>query len=137
MNFVSPLIGGALIGLAATLLLLINGRVLGVSGILAGLLPPKDDSPWRMSFIFGLLCGGLLMIILSPQSFSFPPLRYETLIPAGLLVGFGTRMSGGCTSGHGICGMSRLSMRSIVATLLFMGSGILTVFFLRQFGGNP
>jgi len=132
----TSLAGGILIGIAAALFILLNGRVLGVSGILGGLLPPKaGDAGWRIAFLLGLFCAPLVFRFLAPASFVHAP-RIDAslglLIAAGLLVGFGTRYGSGCTSGHGVCGISRLSPRSIVATLVFMGAGIATVFAVRQ-----
>ncbi|MDO9437847.1 YeeE/YedE family protein [Hydrogenophaga sp.] len=132
----ASLAGGILIGIAAAMFILLNGRVLGVSGILGGLLPPKaGDAGWRIAFLLGLFCAPVVFTFLAPQSFQHAP-RIDAsvglLILAGLLVGFGTRVGSGCTSGHGVCGISRLSPRSVVATLFFMGAGIATVFAVRQ-----
>jgi len=137
---VSGFLGGALIGLASILLLLANGRIAGISGILGGVLAPiRGDVAWRALFIIGLWLGALI------YSFARGGLAVElqsgwpVMIVAGLLVGFGTRMGGGCTSGHAVCGIARSSMRSIVATLVFMGSAILTVYVTRhlmQLGGT-
>jgi uncharacterized membrane protein YedE/YeeE len=132
-----PLLGGALIGLSASLLLLANGRVAGISGVVGSLLAPaRGDIVWRVLFFGGLLAGGLLLAWLRPVSFA-PPASLSAgeaalLGAAGLLVGFGTRLGNGCTSGHGVCGISRGSFRSIAATLTFMASGILTVFLVRH-----
>ena len=125
--------GGVLLGLAAALLLLLNGRVLGISGIVGGLLRPSaGDAGWRLAFIAGLLAAPLLWRILAP----LPLVRIDAsaglLIAAGLLVGWGTRHGSGCTSGHGICGLSRLSPRSLAATLLFMTAGFATVYLVRH-----
>jgi uncharacterized protein len=127
---VSGLIGGLLIGLAAALLLLLNGRISGISGIVGGLLAPKSgDAGWRVVFVAGLLLGAFIYMLATGGAM---PVIMQTSLPiivvAGLLVGFGTRLGSGCTSGHGICGIARLSRRSIVATLVFMGVAILTVF---------
>lgn len=132
-----PLLGGALIGLSASLLLLANGRVAGISGVVGSLLAPvRGDIAWRVLFLGGLLAGGLMLAWLHPVSFAPPvPLsagRAALLLAAGLLVGVGTRLGDGCTSGHGICGISRGSARSLVATLTFMATGILTVFLVRH-----
>jgi uncharacterized protein len=129
----SALLGGVLIGVAASALLLLNGRVLGISGIVGGLLPPRGgDVQWRLWFIAGLLVPplalGLSRTMTAP---AFPSSLWLTIL-AGALVGFGSRMGSGCTSGHGICGMARLSKRSIVATLCFVLSGFLTVYVLRH-----
>jgi uncharacterized membrane protein YedE/YeeE len=136
-SFVYPLIGGALIGLAASILLLLSGRVAGISGIVAGALTEADDRRWRVAFISGLLLGGLLLARLRPESFVIEIHRSSLVLGiAGLLVGFGTQLGSGCTSGHGVCGISRLSLRSIVATLTFIGTGALSVYAYRQiFGG--
>ena len=129
----SALAGGALIGLAASLLILANGRIAGISGIVGGLLRPKaGDSGWRVAFIAGLLIAPWLLtwaLPLAAPQIDAGPLR---LIAAGLLVGVGTRYGAGCTSGHGVCGLSRLSLRSLVATLVFMAAGFVTVFVLRH-----
>lgn len=130
----SALAGGALIGLSAALLLWLNGRVAGISGIVAGLLPPAAGRiGWRVAFLLGLLIGGGLYALWLGH---VPPVRLDTgtplLVLGGLLVGFGTRLGGGCTSGHGVCGVSRLSGRSIVATVVFMVSAGAVVFLLRH-----
>jgi uncharacterized protein len=132
-----PLLGGALIGLSASLLLWANGRVAGISGIVSALLAPvRGDISWRALFFGGLLSGGLLLAWLRPGSFAAPaPLSLgggALLVTAGLLVGFGSRLGRGCTSGHGVCGISRGSVRSIAATLTFMATGALTVFLVRH-----
>jgi len=125
---VSALIGGGLIGLAASLLLLGNGRIAGVSGILGGLIVgPRGDRAWRAFFLLGLFAAGILAAMVSPQSLGNSPRSWPTLIIAGLLVGVGTRMGQGCTSGHGVCGISRLSLRSLVATAVFIVAGMVTV----------
>ncbi len=132
--FLLPLLGGVLIGLAVSLMLFLNGRVTGVSGIVSGALEKRaQDFGWRLAFILGLLAGGLFLKLLFPESLSSFLVRSSyLLIVAGLLVGFGTVMGGGCTSGHGICGISRLSKRSIVATLIFMLFGVLSATALRM-----
>lgn len=130
------LAGGALIGLAASLVLLTHGRVAGISGIFGGLLgrPPADAS-FRVAFIAGLVLAGLGVALLAPDL--VPSASPSVLVSAvaGLVVGFGTRLGNGCTSGHGVCGISRLSQRSIVATLTFMVTGAITVFLLRHVFG--
>jgi uncharacterized membrane protein YedE/YeeE len=131
------LLGGALIGLSASLLLLANGRVAGISGVVGSLLAPvPGDIAWRLLFFGGLLTGGLLLAWLRPVSFAAPVSlsagRGALLLAAGLLVGFGSRLANGCTSGHGVCGISRGSARSIAATLMFMATGVLTVFLARH-----
>ncbi len=124
-----PLLGGLLIGLGATVMLALDGKVLGVSGIVGGLLDHKlADRPWRWYFVFGLLAAGLIFQLLYSQVFTASPASPITLIVGGLLVGFGTRLGNGCTSGHGVCGMSRLSRRSFAATLTFMAAAAVTVF---------
>ncbi|MDO9450425.1 MAG: YeeE/YedE family protein [Rugosibacter sp.] len=134
---VSALIGGLLIGTAAALFMLINGRIAGISGIVGGLLRPvSGDILWRVAFVAGILLSPAIYGIFA----TLPEIRldssYPMLIVAGLLVGLGTRYGAGCTSGHGICGVSRLSPRSIMATLLFMLTGMVTVFVMRHvFGG--
>lgn len=132
-----PLLGGALIGLSASLLLLANGRVAGISGVVGSLLAPiRGDVSWRVSFFGGLLAGGLLLLWSRPASYAAPSSLgtsgVAVLVAAGLLVGFGSRLGNGCTSGHGVCGISRGSVRSILATLTFMATGILTVFLVRH-----
>lgn len=120
--------GGMLVGLAALILMLCNGRVAGISGILAGAL--QHRAPWRLLFLLGLGAGAWLALTLgwaSMPAFTALP-TWPLVLLAGLLVGIGTRFGNGCTSGHGICGMGRLSVRSIVATLTFMATGVLTVF---------
>ncbi|WFB50024.1 YeeE/YedE family protein [Vibrio coralliilyticus] len=124
------LIGGVLLGLSATMLLMINGKVAGISGILNGVLSPKrNDLFWRLLFLIGMVAGGALSVIVIgveiPSTESIPTF---VLVIAGLLVGFGTRLGNGCTSGHGICGVGRLSLRSIVATAIFMVVAALTVY---------
>jgi len=134
----SSLIGGLLIGFSAALLLLFEGKIAGISGIVGGLLSPaKDDVPWRLLFVVGLLTGGFFFHQISPQSFAIEISRSTSaLILAGLLVGFGTRLGNGCTSGHGVCGISRFSRRSILATVTFMATGILTVFVVNHLLGG-
>jgi uncharacterized protein len=133
-NIMGGLIGGALIGLAAVLLLAPNGRVAGVSGILGGLLTSNIGSErfWRVAFIFGLIAGAALYALASGGL----PLELEaslpTLVIAGLLVGVGTRLGSGCTSGHGVCGLAHRSPRSLTATMIFMVVAALTVFLMRQ-----
>ncbi len=127
---VSGFIGGILIGLAATLLLVANGRIAGISGILGGVIKPvRGDAAWRVLFIVGIWLGVLAYWLVRGEVI---PVQIEagwpTLVVAGLLVGFGTRLGSGCTSGHGVCGIGRSSMRSIVATLVFMITAIATVF---------
>ena len=136
-------IGGGLIGLAAALMLLLEGRIAGISGILSGIFRRRtdQDSPpaWQAVFIGGMLLGGLVLMLVTPAlvttQLTLSPLL---VIAAGLLVGFGTRLGNGCTSGHGVCGIPRLSLRSILATLTFMGAAAATVFLTNHvfsFGG--
>lgn len=129
-QFIAALGGGALIGAAAAALLYVNGRIAGISNICAGLFPPVHGGRgWRLAFIGGLLAGGWALSLLYPAAFptavSSSPSR---LAVAGLLVGLGARLANGCTSGHGICGLARLSKRSLAATAAFMASGMATVF---------
>ena len=130
------LAGGLLIGAAAALLLAANGRIAGISGVLGGLLgaQPFSDRRWRLLFVLGLLVGGLLMAKLVGLHYTPVAGSLAVTLVAGLLVGFGTRMGNGCTSGHGVCGIARFSRRSIIATLTFMGAGFATVFVLRLLG---
>ncbi|HET8932240.1 MAG TPA: YeeE/YedE family protein [Polyangiales bacterium] len=129
------LLGGMLIGLAATLLLIGSGRVAGVSGILAGLLTTSDRI-WRGLFVLGLLAAGAFAAWLAPDSIGGSPRSLPVLAIAGLLVGVGTRLGDGCTSGHGVCGLSRMSPRSLAATLTFVAVGMLTAYCVRALGAN-
>jgi uncharacterized membrane protein YedE/YeeE len=136
---VSSLIGGSLIGLAVSLLLVANGRIAGISGIVGGALSVKvGDLAWRIAFVLGLLSGGITLYAARPDLFAVTIERSVlAVVTAGLLVGFGTRLGSGCTSGHGVCGVSRLSPRSIVATLTFIATGTLMAFVVTQlFGGS-
>lgn len=131
------LAGGALIGTSASLMLYFNGKVTGISGIVGGLFSrTAHQAPWRFLFVLGLVVGGAVMVTLRPAAFSTEgaPSLGVTLV-AGLLVGVGTRMGNGCTSGHGVCGMSRLSPRSITATITFIATGVLVVAITRALGG--
>lgn len=134
------LAGGMLIGGAATLFLLFNRRIMGISGIWAGLVglrTPAAERGWRLAFVIGTVAGGALVFAVAPQQFGAPPSSNPAvLVAAGLAVGVGTRMGGGCTSGHGVCGISRLSGRSIVATLAYVGSGMAAVTALRALTGG-
>jgi len=133
----ASLVGGALIGLAASLLWLGVGRIAGVSGVLFGaLLGPRGERGWRVLFLIGMVGGGLLLAPLLPGSVSPAPRSLALVALAGVLVGFGTRLGNGCTSGHGVCGVSRLSPRSLVATPLFVGLGMLVVGLARWLGGG-
>ena len=132
----ASLTGGLILGVASAMFILLNGRILGISGILGGLMPPKGgDTWWRVAFLLGLFAAPTVFHAVMPLEWVTAP-RIEagelTVIGAGLLVGIGTRYASGCTSGHGVCGLSRLSPRSLVATLSFMGAGFLTVYVLRQ-----
>ena len=124
----SALLGGALIGLSASALLLLNGRIAGISGIVGGLLKPVGgDVLWRLAFVAGLILAGGAMSLVLPGSVAGPEARSLWAVGlAGLIVGVGVRMGNGCTSGHGVCGLSRFSVRSLVATLTFMGTGAAT-----------
>jgi uncharacterized membrane protein YedE/YeeE len=135
---IASLLGGMLIGLSASAMLLLDGKIAGISGILAGVLKPvRGDTLWRVCFLAGLLAGGILLRIFFPSAFDFGIIRpLPMLIVAGLLVGFGTRLGSGCTSGHGVCGVSRLSPRSLVATATFIFTGALTVYLLKLLSGN-
>jgi len=132
----ASLAGGVLLGVAAAAFILLNGRILGISGIVGGLLQPKrGDAGWRIAFLLGMLAAPATFWLLAPAGF-LPPARIAadagTVIVAGLLVGFGTLYGSGCTSGHGVCGLSRLSPRSLVATAAFMAAGFVTVFLVRH-----
>jgi uncharacterized membrane protein YedE/YeeE len=127
-----------LIGASASAMLLLNGRIAGVSGILAGVLRPvKGDTLWKGGFLSGLLAGGLLLKIFDPHAFDFGIVRSSGVLAlAGLLVGFGTRLGNGCTSGHGVCGVSRLSARSTIATATFIAAGAATVYVVNHWIGG-
>lgn len=143
MNLIAPyglsFAGGALIGLSASLVLLVHGRVTGISGLFGGLfLPGHDARYFRVSFLCGLIVAGGVLSVVYPAAFASLASSWPMIVVAGLLVGFGTRLGGGCTSGHGVCGLCRLSRRSLVATLTFMGTGMITVFVVRHLaGGSP
>jgi uncharacterized membrane protein YedE/YeeE len=130
------LAGGIILGVASAIFILVNGRILGVSGILGGLLPPKaGDTSWRVAFLLGMFAAPTVFHAVVPAQYITAP-RIDAsdwmVIAAGLLVGIGTRYASGCTSGHGVCGLSRLSPRSLVATLSFMGAGFVMVYVLRH-----
>ena len=134
----SALIGGALIGLSAVILWIMDGRVAGISGIAGGLVDPAaSDAGWRIAFLLGLLAAPL---VYWTAGGGYPSVAITSSLPllvaGGLLVGFGTRLGGGCTSGHGVCGMARLSPRSLAATLVFMAGGFATVFVARHLVGG-
>jgi len=134
---VSSLLGGALIGLAAALLILFNGRIAGISGIVAGLLRPvRSEWAWRLAFVLGIIASPWLYQCISALPATTLDADWPTLVLAGLLVGVGTRYGSGCTSGHGVCGLARLSPRSLAATLAFMLSGFVTVFVVRHLLGG-
>ncbi len=139
-SFTTALLGGLCIGTSASLLLLFTNRVAGISGMLAGLVTPlRAQVLWRAMFVLGLLIGGLVARGMWPGQLPLPPrptlLGSVTLLVAGVLVGFGTRLGDGCTSGHGVCGISRGSLRSIVATVTFIACGALAVFGMRVLAG--
>lgn len=129
----SSLAGGILLGIASALFVLLNGRILGISGIVGGLLQRRSgDSGWRISFILGLLVAPAAWSLLAPPAAARVDAGWLAVVAAGLLVGIGTRYGAGCTSGHGVCGLSRLSPRSLIATLAFMAAGFATVFVVRH-----
>lgn len=129
----ASLIGGLLLGLSASLFILVNGRILGISGIVGGLLTPRTgDTSWRLAFVLGLVIAPSVYTLFAGPVLATVDAGWATLIVAGLLVGVGTRYGAGCTSGHGVCGLSRLSPRSLVATLSFMGAGFAVVFVIRH-----
>ena len=135
-EWINALIGGAIIGIAVSVMLLFNGRVTGISGIINGALTPqKGDTLWRVLFIAGLVLGGFALRGLSPAVFDgdLPTSEWTTVV-AGLLVGFGTIMGSGCTSGHGVCGISRMSIRSLVSTMTFIAAGVAAVALFRKLG---
>ena len=136
-DWIRGLLGGGMIGLASAILLMFNGRIFGVSGIVAGALSRGPEATWRWFAIAGLIGGGFLLRASGLTAFDPAQLRSgATLIAAGLLVGFGTRLGGGCTSGHGVCGISRLSPRSILATVVFVGVGMATATLYRFIAGG-
>jgi uncharacterized protein len=135
-EWILALIGGAIIGVAVSIMLIFNGRVTGISGIVStALIPKKGDFLWRIIFVSGLFVGGLVMTNLRPQAFQSTVIAESwTTVIAGLLVGFGTSLGSGCTSGHGVCGLSRLSVRSLVATISFISTGIVAGIIFRKLG---
>jgi uncharacterized membrane protein YedE/YeeE len=132
----ASLTGGIILGVASAIFILINGRILGISGILGGLLPPKaGDTTWRIAFMLGLFAAPTVFHAVVPAQFITAPRIDATdwmVVAAGLLVGIGTRYASGCTSGHGVCGLSRLSPRSLLATMSFMGAGFVMVYVMRH-----
>ena len=134
----NAIIGGVLIGIAVSLMLLFNGRVTGISGIVSGIIKPTSgDLSWRTFFVLGLLTGGFLLQYFLPETIiQHYPLKWGDYIFAGILVGFGTLLGNGCTSGHGVCGISRFSVRSILATCTFIIFGILGFVILKTLRGT-
>lgn len=135
-SWIYGLIGGILIGISATILLAFNGRIAGISGMINGVLEFKPSETWRVWFLGGMLLGGIIYEYLLPLPET--PRYPVTIIPmilGGFLVGFGTRMGNGCTSGHGVCGLGRLSVRSLTAVISFLASGMITVFVIRHLIG--
>jgi uncharacterized membrane protein YedE/YeeE len=137
-SIINAIIGGVFIGAAASMLMLFTGRVAGISGIVGPLLQPKSgDVAWRLTFVAGLLAGGVALMAQNPDVFASPSTRSLFVVGvAGLVVGVGVRMGNGCTSGHGVCGLSRLSIRSLVATCVFMGTGFATATAIQIFNGG-
>lgn len=134
---ISALVGGVIIGLAAALFILLNGRIAGISGIVGGLLiPQRGDVAWRVAFVAGMVAAPLAWLALAGPPAITIEAGYPLLVAAGLIVGISTRYGAGCTSGHGVCGISRLSPRSLVATLAFMATGFVTVFVIRHVLGG-
>jgi len=137
-SLASGLLGGMLIGLGATVLLLLNGKIAGISGIVSGIWSRGSaERYWRQTFVIGLLAGGFLTPLVTGKPLdTFIEAPWWLTLCAGLLVGFGTRLGNGCTSGHGVCGLARLSARSLVATLTFIGTAMVTVFIVRHVVGG-
>lgn len=134
----NAILGGILIGTAVSLMMLFNGRVTGISGIMAGIVRPvRADLSWRVSFLLGLLLGGAALLYWRPEAFvQQSSALWGDYVFAGLFVGFGTLLGNGCTSGHGVCGISRLSVRSLVATVTFILFGMLSLFVFKLLRGN-
>jgi hypothetical protein len=132
----SALAGGVLIGIGAAMFVLLNGRIAGISGVLGGLIKPvPGDVSWRAAFVIGLIGAPFAYLLFSSLPRPQIDASFGALVAAGLLVGIGTRYGSGCTSGHGVCGLSRMSPRSLVATLSFMGAGFITVYVTRHLIG--
>ena len=137
LTYTTPLLGGLLIGISAVALLLFLGRIAGISGIVWGAVSAQPDNSWRWLFIVGLLLGPLLYHTVTGTPYPEPSsLQWWHAVVGGLLVGFGVKLSSGCTSGHGVCGIGRLSPRSIIATVTFMVTGIATVYVVRHVMGG-
>jgi uncharacterized protein len=135
--YTTPLIGGLLIGATAVALLLFLGRIAGIGGIVWGAISAQPDNAWRWLFIVGLVLGPVLYHTLAAVPYPAPsPLPWWQALVGGLLVGFGVKLGNGCTSGHGVCGIGRLSMRSLFATITFMATGIITVYVIRHVLGG-
>jgi len=137
-SLASGLLGGMLIGLGAAVLLLLNGKIAGISGIVSGLWSHgSTERYWRQTFVIGLVAGGFMTPLITGKPLdTFIAAPWWLTLCAGLLVGFGTRLGNGCTSGHGVCGLARLSARSLVATLTFIGTAMVTVFIVRHVVGG-
>jgi uncharacterized protein len=135
---VRALLGGTVLGIGLVMVLLASGRVAGVSGVVGALLPPRrGDWAWRLAFVIGLFAGGVAIRGFVPESMVFALDRSTpALVVAGLLVGYGSRLGNGCTSGHGVCGLARLSPRSLLATAVFIATGAVTVFVINHFEGG-
>jgi len=134
LSFQQALLGGVLIGVAASILIVLNGKIAGISGILGGIFSTsKENKTWRILFMVGLIASPWVYQLFAPLPIVEVKANTLTLIISGLLVGFGTQLGNGCTSGHGVCGIARLSIRSIVATLTFILFGVITVYLMRVF----
>lgn len=137
LSYTTPLLGGLLIGASATAMLLFLGRITGISGIVWGAVSGQAENSWRWLFIAGLVLGPLLYHTLSATPYpAASPLQWWHAVIGGLLVGFGVKLGAGCTSGHGVCGIGRLSSRSLIATMTFMATGIVTVYITRHLLGG-
>lgn len=136
IEWINGLIGGILIGIASSIVLIFSGRILGISGVVGGIIKPKKhEFGWRLAALLGLITGGAVMVLKDPALFQITLQRPAlAIVVAGLLVGFGTRLGNGCTSGHGVCGLSRFSIRSLVATVIFIAAGMITVFLTNKWG---